>query len=58
MILDWQNLAALGLVVSAAVYVVWRLIRAVRRRGASGCGSCPACPANQTPLISIDPPKG
>ena len=58
MILDWQNLAALGLVVSAAVYVIWRLIRAADGGARSGCGSCPACPADRPQLVSIDPPEG
>ena len=58
MILDWQNLTALSLVLSAAVYVAWRLILAARRLGSSGCGSCARVPTDRPQLTSIDPPKG
>lgn len=43
---DWQNLAALAVVFSAAVYVArhaWRSFAPAPR----GCGSCSACSAKR-----------
>ncbi|MGO8688898.1 MAG: hypothetical protein ACLQLG_04635 [Thermoguttaceae bacterium] len=44
MTVDWQNLCSLAIVMLAAAYVAWRLLRALRRRGPSVCGCCRNCP--------------
>ncbi len=58
--MDWQQLAALGLVLLAAAYLV---LRARRKRGlCGGCGDCGQAPpienrGRATQLISLDEPK-
>lgn len=73
MILDWQELAALSVVLVALAYLARLGLSAVTARGSekgggcgSGCGSCPSGPASETgvsangkggPLVSIGPPR-
>jgi hypothetical protein len=53
----WQDVAALGLVMVAGVYVARRLYLLARRRSA-GCGSCASCPADAAPetkpMVSVE----
>ena len=53
----WQDIAALGLVIVAGVYLARRLYLLARRRSA-GCGSCAACPADGNPneksMVSVE----
>lgn len=70
MILDWQELAALSVVLVALAYLARLGLSAVTARGSatgggcgSGCGSCPSgsvpdASANGRggPLVSIGPP--
>jgi hypothetical protein len=62
---DWQNLAAIALVIAALAYLVRQSWQVLARRRSAGCGSCPTCPAdssanhaevsaNGKPLMSID----
>ena len=51
MVLDWQNVCSLALVLLSAIYVAWRLLRALRRRGASVCGCCRNCPSTPKPVL-------
>jgi hypothetical protein len=55
----WQDAVTLGLVTVAVIYLIRRLRRLGRGQQRTGCGTCPNCrqPPDQTPLISIDPPK-
>lgn len=60
MVMDWQNLAALALVLVSLFYLVWRVGRRIARVDSGGCSSCAGCPAasGQKPeLISLDPPR-
>ncbi|HVX09820.1 MAG TPA: hypothetical protein VHC22_01335 [Pirellulales bacterium] len=56
---DWQNLAALTVVVAAAAYVVgraWRLLSV--GRSVTGCGQCASCPGHRVAgrqLVSLSP---
>jgi hypothetical protein len=54
----WQDMAAVATVLAAAIYVVWRLLRAAGRRRSLGCGGCSQCApsADEQPLVTIDPP--
>jgi len=45
MTFDWQNLAALAIVLSAVAYLVRRTWRTVAKKRAGGCGACGSCPA-------------
>ena len=40
--MDWQQLAALAIVVAAAFWLIRTQILAPRRGGCGGCGSCPS----------------
>lgn len=58
-LLDWQDLAAILLVLTAVIYL-WRRVRArVRRIQRPCCPGCPKCqPGNQDrPLVPLDPPR-
>jgi len=58
--INLQDLFAVCVVLLAAVYLVWRLLRIDRRGGPPGCGECPRCPTRddeQNELISLDPPE-
>ena len=58
--IDWQNLAALALVLVSLFYLVWRFGWRIARVGSGGCSSCAGCPAasSQKPeLISLDLPS-
>jgi hypothetical protein len=45
---EWQNLVALGIVLTAAVYLIRRAWRTFVKKRAGGCGACGSCPASST----------
>jgi hypothetical protein len=53
----WQNIVALGLVLAAAAYVAFYLVRAGRRRNSLGCPGCSECATlpQRRPLVRIEP---
>jgi hypothetical protein len=56
MSLNWQDIVALLLVMTATVYLVrqaWLVLRRKREAGCGGCSKCPAPPSNQQ-LLSLD----
>ena len=57
--IDMQNLAVLGVIVAAAIYVVRRVFRMGRSKRLGTCGACGQCPTatSKKQLISLDPPK-
>jgi hypothetical protein len=56
MTVPWQDIAAIGLVFAAAVYLVHRLWQSAARKRAGACDCCSGCLARRPePLISIDP---
>ena len=55
---DWQNLVVLGIVLTAAVYLVRRSWRTFVKKRAGGCGACGSCPASSAnpaakPLVQL-----
>jgi hypothetical protein len=44
---DWQNLAALGLVTAAALYLVRVVSQSLSKRKAAACGGCSSCAAGE-----------
>lgn len=58
MTIDWQNTLAVGVVIVASVYVIWRLWRIGRGKRPPGCSTCRNCPTSSEPpqLVSLDPP--
>ena len=56
--LDWQNLAALTLVLLAAVFLTWKLGRAITSGKPFGCTGCKSSGRKDAAakLISIEPP--
>jgi hypothetical protein len=60
--LDWQNLAALAVVLLAAVFLTWKLGRAITSGKPSACTGCKSSGVKDaaTKLISLDlpPPTG
>ena len=46
MLIGWQDMAAVGIVAVAVVYVVRRAWRLAARDGANSCGCGDACPKN------------
>jgi hypothetical protein len=42
---EWQNLAALAIVLAAAAYLIRRAWLTLAKKRASGCGACASCPA-------------
>jgi len=44
---DWQNIAALGVVLLAVLYVARQTWLKFSRRAVPGCGSCGSCPAEK-----------
>jgi hypothetical protein len=61
MIVNWQDLLAMGLVLTAAVYIGRRAWLVVANRGKAGCGTgCEKCPTAKpaaTKLVQIEAPK-
>ena len=55
MTLDWQNALALAAVLLAAAYLVRRLVRAVRLKGAA-CRACSGCRRHTRPG-KTEPPR-
>jgi hypothetical protein len=66
MTFDWQNVAALAIVLTAAVYLIRRAWRTVAKKRAGGCGACGSCPAGSADataktLVQLQPlakPRG
>jgi 8-oxo-dGTP diphosphatase len=59
MIITWQETGAIVVVLSAAIYLAWRIARVVRRKGMPTCGCCQTC-STATPekvLVTLDAPK-
>ena len=56
----WQDLAVIGLIAIAMVYVALRIVRLARGKSRPGCSACQGCPQSNggRQLISIDPPAG
>ena len=56
---DWQNLAAVCIVLAAAACLLRHLLRVGTRKKPPGCGACAECdvPARKDQLLSIDPPE-
>jgi hypothetical protein len=48
MTFDWQNVAALAIVLTAAVYLVRRVWKSVAKKRAGGCGACGSCPGGSS----------
>ncbi|MBL9122040.1 MAG: hypothetical protein JNG90_00295 [Planctomycetaceae bacterium] len=48
-LVDWQNIAALGVVLLAVLYVARQAWLKLARRAAPGCGSCGSCAAAEKP---------
>ena len=59
MSIGWQDAVTLGLVATAATYLLRRLRRLARGEQRTGCGACPDCPQppEQGRLVQIDPPE-
>jgi 8-oxo-dGTP diphosphatase len=57
--LAWQEAAVAIAVLLAVSYVLWRLLRFVRRKGMPDCGCCQSCSAElpQQVLVTLDAPK-
>jgi len=56
---EWQNLVALGIVLTAAVYLIRRAWRTFAKKRAGGCGACGSCPASSAnpagkPLVQLE----
>lgn len=57
MAIDWQNLAALALVLTSVFYLVWRFWWRRTRVDSGGCSSCAGCSfgGGQEPeLVSLE----
>jgi 8-oxo-dGTP diphosphatase len=59
MAIAMQETAVIVVVLLAAVYVAWRVVRFFRRKGVPDCACCEACPAkaSQRPLVELSRPK-
>jgi hypothetical protein len=55
--ISWQDIVTLGFIAAATIYIVYRIARAVRRKGMPDCGGCSQCPGHDSPekpLITIE----
>ena len=58
-IVTWQEAAAVAVVLLAAGYVAWRVVRFVGRKGKPDCRCCQSCSAESSEkvLVTLDAPK-
>lgn len=54
MTFDLQNMLVWLAVAAAAIYMTYRVVKAVRLKG----GACQRCRGCAAPLVTIDPPRG
>jgi 8-oxo-dGTP diphosphatase len=57
--LTWQDFGATVVVLLAAGYVVWRIVRFLRRKGMPTCGGCQSCACGSVEkvLVTLSTPK-
>jgi len=58
MTITWQEATAIAVVLSAAGYVAWRIVRFVRRKGMPDCRCCQTCSAEspEKVFVTLDAP--